>query len=373
VVDPVRTEEQQLLSEAVAAFFAEHGGVAAARELIDSPSGYDPAVWRQLAGELELPGLAIPESFGGGGFSRADQAVVMEQMGRVLLSAPFLASAVLAVEALLASGDEAAMHELLPGIAAGEVIATLAPGEARLQGAPPGLNVQAARDDAGWRLSGATTFVLDGCVADLVIVYAGSSLFLVRGDAPGLRRTRLTTLDLTRRQARLDFDATPATLIGMQGSGGAAVHKALELATIALAAEQVGGAQRCLELSLDYAKTRVQFGKPIGSFQAIKHRCADMLLRVESARSAARYAAAVAAEPDSSPARLAQAASLAGAYCAETFFWVAAETVQVHGGMGFTWEHDAQLYFRRAKSGQVMFGTPVDHRRVLAAQLGFEA
>ncbi|MCU1658767.1 MAG: putative acyl-CoA dehydrogenase, partial [Pseudonocardiales bacterium] len=217
-------------------------------------------------------------------------------------------------------------------------------------------------------------FVLDGCAADVLLVYAdgpaGPSLFLVSGTATGLVRSPMTTLDLTRRQARLDFSQTPARPVGDIGAGRRIVERALRLGTIALAAEQVGGAQRCLELAVEYAKTREQFGKPIGSFQAIKHKCADMLLEIESARSAARYAAAVASVGDDQD--LIEAASLAGTYCSQTYFHVAAETVQIHGGVGFTWEHDAQLYFRRAKASELMLGTPADHRRVLAKQLGLD-
>jgi alkylation response protein AidB-like acyl-CoA dehydrogenase len=196
---------------------------------------------------------------------------------------------------------------------------------------------------------------------------AGLSLFGVRGDAEGLTRTPLLTMDLTRKQARLTFDGVDAWLIGTDGSARDGVARALEHAAVALAAEQVGGAQRCLDMAVDYAKNRIQFGRPIGSFQAIKHKCADMLVEVESARSAASYAAAAAAEASD---ELTMASSLAKSYCSEAFFHAAAENIQIHGGIGFTWEHPAHLYFKRAKSSELLLGDPTFHRDLLAQRLG---
>ena len=193
------------------------------------------------------------------------------------------------------------------------------------------------------------------------------SLFAVEGSAPGLVRTPLATMDQTRKQARLEFSSTPARLIGQEGAAGPVVQHTLDLAAVALAAEQVGGAQRCLDMAVDYAKTRIQFGRPIGSFQAIKHKCADMLLEVESAKSAAYYGGWAAAEDSD---ELPVVASLAKSYCSEAYFHAASENIQIHGGIGFTWEHDAHLYFKRAKSSELLLGDPSYHRELLAQRIG---
>jgi alkylation response protein AidB-like acyl-CoA dehydrogenase len=214
-------------------------------------------------------------------------------------------------------------------------------------------------------------FVIDGHTANVVIVAArtdkGVSLFTVAGDANGLTRTPLSTMDQTRKQARLELSGVPARLLGTEGGGWDTLSRMLDLAAVALAAEQVGGAQKVLEMSVDYAKVRVQFGRPIGSFQAIKHKCADMLLEVESAKSAAYYAGWAAAELNE---ELPVVASLAKAYCSDAYFHAAAENIQIHGGIGFTWEHDAHLYFKRAKSSELLFGDPTYHRELLAQRIG---
>jgi alkylation response protein AidB-like acyl-CoA dehydrogenase len=214
-------------------------------------------------------------------------------------------------------------------------------------------------------------YVLDGATANLILVAArtaaGVSLFSVAGDAAGLTRESLATMDQTRKQARLTFDNTPATLIGTDGQGWPVLERVLDLAAVGLAAEQVGGAQMCLDMAVEYAKVRVQFGRPIGSFQAIKHKCADMLLEVESAKSAAYYAGWAASELND---ELPSVASLAKAYCSEAYFHAAAENIQIHGGIGFTWEHPAHLYFKRAKSSELLFGDPTYHRELLAQRIG---
>ena len=213
--------------------------------------------------------------------------------------------------------------------------------------------------------------MLDGHTAGLILVAArsdaGLSLFAVEPDAAGLTRTALATMDQTRKQARLEFASTPATLVGRDGGAAEGLEKTLQLAAVALAAEQVGGAQRVLDNAVDYAKNRMQFGRPIGSFQAIKHKCADMLFEVESAKSAAYYGAWAAATDDD---ELALAASLAKSYCSEAYFHCAAENIQIHGGIGFTWEHHAHLYFKRAKSSELLLGDPAYHRELLAQRLG---
>ena len=230
--------------------------------------------------------------------------------------------------------------------------------------------MSAAPSDAGFTLTGVKTFVLDGCVADIILVAArtdaGLGIFRVEGEAAGLTRTALPVLDQTRKLARLAFENTPATLLGRDGGADDALARTLDLAAAAIAAEQLGGAEKCLEMAVEYAKTRIQFGRPIGSFQAIKHKCADMLVETELARSAAYHAGFTAAER---PEDLHWAASLAKAHCSEAFMNAAAENIQIHGGIGFTWEHPAHIYFKRAKSSELFLGDPVYHRHRLARHL----
>ena len=325
-----------------------------------------------MAEQMGLQGLHIPEEFGGSGFSYVELGIVLEEMGRALLCAPFFSTVVLAANALLQSGDEAAKQDYLPGIASGETIATLAFTEpSRQVGRVRHRDDRPRRRATVYTLTGTKMFVIDGHTADLVIVAArtdaGISLFAVDGDAAGLTRTPLSTMDQTRKQARLEFADTPATLIGAEGVGWDVLADVLDLAAVGLAAEQVGGAQKVLEMAVEYAKVRVQFGRPIGSFQAIKHKCADMLLEVESAKSAAYYGLWCAAEMND---ELPSVASLAKAYCSEAYFHAAAENIQIHGGIGFTWEHPAHLYFKRAKSSELLFGDPTYHRELLAQRIG---
>jgi alkylation response protein AidB-like acyl-CoA dehydrogenase len=364
------SEEQQELRRGLRRFLEDKSPSQQVRRLMETDEGYDRAVWSQMAEQLGLQGLTIPEEYGGAGAGPVEQLIVLEEMGRVLLCAPYFATAVLAVDALQASADAAAQRDHLPGIAAGATVATLAVPEDDGRWSTDRLQTRARRSGGAYVLDGRKSFVLDGTVADLVLVVAqaeeGPTLFAVDGRAPQLSRRSLQTIDMTRKQAALVFDAVPARLVGTAGAAAAVVEKTLRLATVALAAEQVGGAQRCLDMSVEYAKLRVQFGRPIGSFQAIKHKCADMLLEVESARSAAYYAAWAAADGSS---ELPLVASLAKAYCSEAYFHVAAENIQVHGGIGFTWEHDAHLFYRRAKSSEVMLGSPTHHREIAATYL----
>jgi alkylation response protein AidB-like acyl-CoA dehydrogenase len=368
------SEEQEELRQAVHRFLADKSPESEVRRLMATAEGYDPAVWRQMAEQLGLQSLAIPEEYGGAGFGFVELVVVLEEMGAALLCSPFFSSAVLAANALLTSDDEKAKVRWLPGIASGDTIATLALTEDSGRWDLDAIQLAAtdrSAAGAGWTLAGHKNFVIDGHVATLVLVVArteeGLGLFAVAGDAAGLAKSPLATMDQTRKQARLEFSGTPAELIGSAGLAAAGITKTLELAAVALAAEQVGGAQHCLDSSVEYAKTRIQFGRPIGSFQAIKHKCADLLLEVESARSAAYYAGWAAAEDSD---ELPLVASLAKSYCSETYFHAAAENIQIHGGIGFTWEHDAHLYFKRAKSSELLFGDPAYHRELLAQRIG---
>jgi alkylation response protein AidB-like acyl-CoA dehydrogenase len=365
------TEEQDQLRDFVRSFLEEKSSEEEVRRLMDTDDGYDAAVWSQMAEQLGLQSLIIPEAHGGQGFGYVELIIVLEEMGRSLLCAPFFSSVVLAANTLIHSGDEAAMAAYLPGIASGETLATLALSEESGKWNADGIALQASGGGDSWTLSGTKMYVLDGHIANLILVAgrtdAGISVFAVEGDAAGMTRDGLATMDQTRKQARLTFENTPATLVGTDGGGWAILERVLDLAAVGLAAEQVGGAQMCLDMAVEYAKVRVQFGRPIGSFQAIKHKCADMLLEVESAKSAAYYAGWAASELND---ELPSVASLAKAYCSEAYFHAAAENIQIHGGIGFTWEHPAHLYFKRAKSSELLFGDPTYHRELLAQRIG---
>ena len=287
------SEEQEELRKTVRSFLDAKSPETAVRELMETAEGYDTAVWNQMGAEMGLQGLIIPEEFGGSGYTYVELGVVLEEMGRSLLCAPFFSTVALAANALLHSGDEAAKKAYLPGIASGETIATLAFTEPSGKWDEAGITMPATGSGSDFTLTGTKSFVLDGHTASLIIVAArtgkGVSLFAVDGGAAGLTRTALSTMDQTRKQAKLEFANTPAKLIGTEGEGWTVLNRVLDLAAVALAAEQVGGAQKVLDMAVEYAKVRVQFGRPIGSFQAIKHKCADMLLEVESAKSAAYY------------------------------------------------------------------------------------
>jgi alkylation response protein AidB-like acyl-CoA dehydrogenase len=351
------------LRDSVRGFFTAKSGEQQVRAAIETERGYDDSLWQQMADQLGLPGLALPEEYGGDGFGFTELQVILEEMGRFLVPSPFLASVVLAAGAILATGDEVAAKAYLPGIASGKTTAALAVAESAGQWSFAKLAATARPNaaDGGWRLTGTKQFVLHGATAGLLVIAAhteqGPSFFAVQAGASGLTRTALRTLDLTRPMATVALTDTPATLIGTAGAAGQALEAVLDRAMTALAAEQAGAARACLEASASYARERHQFGRPIGSFQAVKHKCADMLVKVELAQAAATEAArAASGHQDAAP--LPQAAAVAHAVCSENFMFVAAENIQVHGGIGFTWEHPAHLYFRRAKASQLMFGGP---------------
>ena len=363
------SEEQEELRKSVRRFLDEKSPVSEVRRLMETESGYDEAVWKLMAEQLGLQGLIIPEAQGGSGYGYVELIVVLEEMGKSLLCAPFFSTVALAANLAMAVGGQGA-EWMLQSIAGGGT-AKVAFTEANGKWSEDGITATATKSGDGYKISGEKMFVLDGHTAESLIVAArtpaGVTLFGVRGDAAGLTRTALPTMDQTRKQAKLVFDNVDAHLFSEDGQGWVALTKMLDLAAVALAAEQVGGAQKCLEMSVEYAKVRVQFGRPIGSFQAIKHKCADMLLEVESAKSAAYYAGWAAAEDND---ELPVVASLAKAYCSDAYFHAAAENIQIHGGIGFTWEHDAHLYFKRAKSSELLFGDPTYHRELLAQRIG---
>ena len=353
------TDAQDQLRNRVRALLAEVSPSSEVRRLMDGDLGYDLDVWLRMASDHDLVGLHLPTEVGGSGMGWVEQSVVVEETGRVLLCAPYLATVTAAP--FLPDDVKAA-------VAAGLCIATLAVAEASGRWDAAGVEARAVRSpDGSWRLEGTKSYVVDGCVADVLVVAARSSLdgvvglYLVHAGAPGLDRAPLATVDQTRRQARITLAATPAR--PLEGT----LAMAMDLSIVALAAEQVGGAGRALEMALDHARRRVQFGRPIGSFQAVKHLCADMLLDLESARSAAFYAALAAARGDR---ELPAAAAVAKSCCSEAYVRVAADSLHVHGGLGFTWDHDAHLYFKRARSSQLLFGDPRHHREALARHLG---
>jgi acyl-CoA dehydrogenase len=369
-VNLVLNEEQEELQATVRRFLADRSPLSRVREVMETPEGRDAALWDRMAGDLGLLGLTVPETYGGAGLGQVELSIVMEELGAALTPSPFLASAVLAATALLAIDDEEARRDLLPGVVNGTTIATLAVAEDGAGWDAAATAARATLDSGRWVLEGVKTLVPDGAQADQVLVAARTGdelgLFAVEGGAPGLGRTDLAGLDPTRRLARLDLARVPARRLVSEDAAGALRHT-LDLAAVALAAEQLGGLQRCLDLSVAYAKARYQFGRAIGSFQAVKHLLADMHVAMELSRSAVRYAAWAA---DEAPEELPVAAGLARAACSEAFFRVAADTIQVHGGIGFTWEHDAHLYYRRAKSSQLLFGGPRLERAQLAGRVG---
>jgi alkylation response protein AidB-like acyl-CoA dehydrogenase len=370
----VFTPEQEELRASAKRFLEEKSSSAVVRQLMETEKGFDDATWKQMA-DLGWTGMAIPEAYGGIGFGFIELTVLLEEMGKRLLCAPFLSSVVLAANAILGAGTEDQKKALLPGIADGSVRAALAFTEPEGRWDADGITLEARKDGDGYTLNGTKMYVVDGATADLLVVAGrtggsgteGISFFTVDANAPGITRTALSTLDMTRKQAKVEFSNVKASLLGGEGQGWAPLNKTLDQIAVCLSVEMVGGSQQCLDMAVDYAKNRMQFGRPIGSFQAIKHKCADMLMEVESARSAAYYAAWAAAEDNE---ELPVVASLAKAYCSDAYFHAAAENIQIHGGIGFTWEHDCHLYFRRAKSSELFLGDATYHREVLAQRIG---
>lgn len=351
-----QTEEQDELRSAVRALLEREQGAAA---------------WRPLVEQIGVAGLAVPEEYGGAGGGARDVQVVMEELGRSLSPVPFLGSSVLVAGALLASGDEAACSRLLPPLADGRSVGLLAWAE---QGVwePESVRAEAVQGPGGdWQVTGTKEHVLDAEGADLLLVAArtgtGVSLFEVPVDGAAARREPLVTMDQTRAQARWVLSGAEGRLVGRAGDGRRVLSQVRDLACVALAGEQTGAAERCLELTVEHVLQRVQFGRPIGSFQAVKHRLADAYVLVESARSAALGAAFAA---DEEPAALPRLAAVAGSVCSEAFSAVAGEMIQLHGGIGITWEHDAHRYFKRAHGSSQLFGSPARHRERLGAELG---
>lgn len=370
------TDEQQMIRDSAESFLADASPSSAVRAAM-AVGGHDRALWQRICAELGWQALLVPEAHGGLGLGFVELAIVQEQLGRRLSSVPFFASA-LALCALRVLGDDDQQARWLPGLAEGSLTATLALSTPYADA----VQVQAHAEGQGFVLDGRLRSVIDGHSAELLLIPArmpqGISLFAVPAESAGLQRRVLPTLDQTRELAEIELNGLylpAAALLGEPGAAWLLLEKVLQLGAIALAAEQVGGAQQALDLTVAYTQERRQFGRPVGGFQALKHRMADMMLQVECARSALYYAACVAQEALGGQgdavlaAELPQAAALAKSQASEAFFHCAAESIQLHGGVGFTWEYDPHLYFKRARAGEGLFGTPAWHRERIAAAI----
>jgi alkylation response protein AidB-like acyl-CoA dehydrogenase len=371
-IPDVVSEEHAELRATIRRLLESRSPETAVRRVMDSEQGYDAGLWGLMAVQLGLHGLGLPEPLGGSGYGPEETTIVFEELGRALVPSPFFPTIALAARLLVEIGDAETNLRYLPAIASGELVATVAIAEGTGSWDPRDLSdVVATGSDQTWRLQGEKTMVLNADAAGLILVAVtaadGSSVYAVDAVAPGVTIVPLSTLDLTRRQSKVRFDAAPATLVGEYGTAASAVASMLDHACVALAAEQAGAAAELMRMSVDYAKLRHQFGRPIGAFQAIKHKLADMAFDVERMDSIVRHAATVAA---TSPPELPVVAAMAKVFCSEAYFRVAADTIQIHGGIGFTWEHPAHLYFRRAKSSEYLLGSPARHRENLLEALG---
>jgi len=344
--------------------FEKRSTDADVRRAMESSAGHDTELWRVLADEVGLPGLIVPETYGGAAASAEDLAVVMVELGRSLACVPYLSTSVLGVLALVASGDEEACARWLPGVAEGNTFLSVALTGGHRPADELPLTAAVAADR--WTLTGTEAHVLDGRTADAVVVAArhgdGVGLFLVEASAFAVHER--PTADQTRRFCALSFDQAPARLLCEDGLR--VLSRVVDEGSAALAHEQVGGAARVLDMAVDYARTRHQFGRPIGSFQAVKHRCADMLVRLEGARSAAW---AVSRAVDAQAAELPLVATIARSVCADAYLACASDNVQIHGGIGFTWEHPAQLHVKRSRGSAVLLGSPAQQRLALTQQV----
>ena len=372
-------EEQEMIRTQAADFLKNECPMDLVRELMDSEHAHSEELWEKIV-DLGWSALPFPEEYGGIDLTFVDLAIILEEMGKVLLPGTYFSTVVLGGLTLLAAGSEEQKRQWLKPLAEGSLKATLAVAEPAGRIDAAGVTLKADRQGDGYSLSGTKLFVPDAHTADLIICAArigdsadsepGISLFAVDRDSVGLGVTPLKTLDQTRRLYEVTFDGVQlpeSRILGQAGQAGPVLETVLAKAAIGLSAEMVGGAQRMLDLSVEYSKERVQFGRPIGSFQAIQHKCADMLVYTQSARSSV-YAAAWAASQESED--LAVQASIAKAYTSDAFRFVAGEGIQIHGGMGFTWEEDPHLYLKRAKSAEVAFGDATYHRERIAGLIG---
>jgi alkylation response protein AidB-like acyl-CoA dehydrogenase len=372
------SEEQEMLRSSARDFLAKEAPMTYVRRMMEDESGHTPELWRKMA-DLGWMGLILPEAFGGSGLDFVDMVVVLEEMGRVVLPGPFFSTVILAGVAIAEGGSQKQKETHLPKIADGSLKATLANLEPSGRWDADGIQLQAKPAGGGFTLDGTKLFVPDANVADLFVVAGrapgtkgadGVSLFLVDAKAAGVTVTMLKTMDQTRKLGEVVFKGVQVgadAVLGTAGQGWKLVERVADRAKVGLAAEMCGGAQKVLEMSVEYAKVREQFGKPIGSFQAIQHKCANMLVEVESSKSITYYAAwAVANDVAEAPL----AAAMAKAYTSDAYRHTAGEGIQIHGGIGFTWEHDMHIYFKRAKSSEVTFGDATWNREIVAQLIG---
>jgi alkylation response protein AidB-like acyl-CoA dehydrogenase len=348
------SESQQFLKDSARKFFAGECPSAEMRRLMETDTGYDAGLWLKLA-EQGYTGIIFPEEYGGVGLGKVELMLLMEEAGRALLPGPFFSTVVLAGSVVEAAGNHAHKEKYLAPICRGEVRATVALVEGGASWNPRDVQLSATNG----KVNGEKLFVTDADVADFMVVVARNGVFVVDSKAHGLKISSMSGMDLTRKLYRVEFNSTPAEEIG----DTAELSSAFDIATAALAAELVGGMQRILDITVEYAKTRKQFGKPIGMFQAVQHQCADMYLETESARSAVYYAG-WALEEKSPDAAI--AVSIAKMYASDAARTVGNRGIQIHGGMGFTWENDLHLYYRRAKASETTFGDATFHRERIA-------
>jgi alkylation response protein AidB-like acyl-CoA dehydrogenase len=370
------SEEQEMLRHSARSLLERECPSAHVRQMMDDERGYSPELWRKMA-DLGWLGLVLPEEHGGAGLNYVDLVVVAEEMGRVLLPSPFIWTLMLA-EALSRAGSDEQKHRFLPAIARGELIATPAHLETSGSWDENGITMAARKSGAGFVLEGDKLFVNDAHVADYFLVAArtggkrggGITLFAIDAKRAGITVTPLKTMDQTRKLGAVALHgvkASSADVIGEVNHGWTVLDAAIDRAKVALAAEMMGGAQKVLETTVEYTKVREQFGRPIGSFQAVQHKCANMMVDVEGAKSAVYYAA-WAVSNDAPDART--AAAVAKAAASDAYRRTAADGIQVHGGIGFTWEHDMHLYFKRAKSSEFTFGDANFNREIVAQLIG---
>ena len=365
------TEEQEDFRRTVRRLMADLSPESTVREQITDREGFDQNTWRRLA-ELGMLGIAVPEQFGGAGYGPVEAGLFAAEAGRVLLVSPYFSSVILAANTLAAVGADKVCASTLAGICGGRTTATLAVLDRTGAWGPGHTNVTAARLNHGWNLSGSASFVPDVMTADVLLVPGrmddGLGLFLVDSHADGVLRSSMETVDMTRKLGHLCLDGTVGQLLSNRPEAESLLEHVLDLALVQIAAEQAAGTRRVLELAVEHAKVRHQFGRPIGSFQAVKHLCADMLIQAEQADAAAAAAAATAAVGGQD---LSVVASIAAVCCSEAFLTVAENAIEVFGGIGFTWEHPAHLYYRRALADHALLGTPTWHRERIAALRGF--
>lgn len=361
------TDEQRQLRATVRDFLAATCSYEQLLAQTAQPAGFDRAAWRRAAAELGLPGIAVPEQYGGSGFSPAELVWILVESGRALCPAPLFSSVVLATTALLASGDDDACRELLPGIVAGERTATVAVSERRPGWTPAGVAATATGTGRTRRLRGTKTAVVDAHTADDLLVAARTgervSLLRVARTAPGVAITPRPGIDVTRRLCDVVLDDAPARLVGEEGAGRPTLERVRDTALAALAAEAVGGMARLTDLAAEHARTREQFGAPIGSFQAVKHRVADMVVAADLGERAAETLAWALGTDDG---QFPLVAAALFAHNADAYVAVAESALQVLGGIGFTAEHPAHLYLKRARAGRALLGTPAEHRARIA-------